>query len=104
MGWGKKGEKWRDFKYVHVISSIQASLFQLGEFSSNALSLIKDMGKLVSVVNQCISLYPKREQIDVSFQENLICLIDTNKPKDIVESRFVSKGQKYGQHSENLHM
>ena len=59
------------------------------------------MGKLVSVVNECISFYP---QIDVSFQENLICLIDTNKPKDIVESRFVSKGQKYGQHLENLHM
>ena len=85
------GEKWRDSKYVYVISSLQASLFQLREFSSNALSLIKDMGKLVSVVNPCISLYPKRDQIDVSFQENLISLIDTNESKDIVESRFVKQ-------------
>ena len=68
---------------AYVISSLQTYLFQFKELGSNALSVIKDIRKLVSVVNQCISFYPKRDQIDVSFQEKCSDFISSQKPKTL---------------------
>lgn len=70
------GEKWRDSKYVYVISSLQASLFQLKEFTANFHFVINEMGKLVSAMHpSCMSLYPKINKIDLSFQTNILSLL-----------------------------
>lgn len=70
------GEKWRDSKYVYVISSLHASLFQLKEFTANFHFVINEMGKLVSAMHpSCMSLYPKINKIDLSFQTNILSLL-----------------------------
>lgn len=70
------GEKWRDSKYVYVMSSLQTSLFQLKEFTANSHFVINEMGKMVSAMHpSCMSLYPKISKIDLSFQTNILSLL-----------------------------
>lgn len=86
------GEKWRESKYVYVISSLQASLFQLKEFTANPLCVINEMGKLVSAMHpSCMSLYPKINKIDLSFQTNILSLLESSETTETIEARFVKQ-------------
>lgn len=71
------GNNWRESRYVHVISGLQASLFQHKEFIKNSLNDISAFGSFVSVAQKAVPLYHDVDAIDRSYQQNLLTLLDT---------------------------
>lgn len=66
--------------------------FQLKEFTANSLRVINEMGKLVSAMHpSCMSLYPKNNKIDLSFQTNILSLLECSETTEIIEARFVKQ-------------
>lgn len=48
------GNNWRESRYVHVISGLQASLFQHKEFIKNSLNDISAFGSFVSIAQKAV--------------------------------------------------
>lgn len=71
------GNNWRESRYVHVISGLQASLFQHKEFIKNSLNDISAFGSFVSIAQKAVPLYHDVDAIDRSYQQNLLTLLDT---------------------------
>lgn len=66
--------------------------FQLKEFTANSLRVINEMGKLVSAMHpSCMSLYQKNNKIDLSFQTNILSLLECSETTEIIEARFVKQ-------------
>ena len=85
------GERWQDSRYVYVISSLQASLFQLKEFIQSALSAIGMMGMFASQLQESISQYNRDSVADRSYQNNMLCLKETDKNDKDINSNFIKQ-------------
>ena len=84
------GENWRDSRYVYVISGLQASLFQLKEFLQNSLNSISSYGIFISSIENAVSTYHESTELDKSYQQNLLTLVETGDTTDL-EPRYIKQ-------------
>ena len=84
------GENWRESRYVYVISGLQASLFQLKEFLQTSLNSISSYGVFVSQMQNSVSAYRKSSELDKSYQQNMLTLVETDETSD-VEPRYIKQ-------------
>lgn len=68
------GPAWRDSRYVYVISSLQASLFQLKELTIETLLVVDTMLHLMSCLNVPVAGHVLGKFVDGAYQHNLITL------------------------------
>ena len=68
------GEKWKESKYIYVISGLQASLYQIDEYIIQALGVVKLVCKYIALLQRSITAIHDSEngEIDISEQRNML--------------------------------
>ena len=70
------GEFWMKSKYCYSISSIKTLLHRMGASVIDLLSCIDRLGLVAAACNNSLHLYETNRVIDLSLQENYVCLKD----------------------------
>ena len=70
------GKFWMKSKYSYSISGVKTHLHRLGASITDLLSCIDRLGLVAAACNESIHLYETNKVVDLSVQENYICLQD----------------------------
>ena len=86
------GEKWKESKYIYAISGLQASLFEIKEYITHALGVIKHICRYIALLEGTDMSFHSTVagRVDISTQDNML-LLNTSDDKEVVESRFVKQ-------------
>ena len=83
------GERWKESKYVYVISALQASIFQIRDLIRDALRVITDLFHSLAYMSKSICDYAIDRPVDQSYLHVLNPMYESH--GSVVDPRYIKQ-------------